>query len=243
MRESTTLRKWESRFGSANSGSLSASRRGVEISPRSDRRVGERVPSAISMTLHPANVQDAHRTPVPDVSVGRARVEGDGRTYMYASIRSVQYVLALLSLHLPSPRRSARSFHVRSRCDARELSNPRLSQPLVPLLPPVLCPLPPCPRGKGTEYRRVHSRCTLTVTPPTAYTLSEAYTNGCGHIISTIDAIMVPQRQPRRCRRHPHLSNTWPDILAMPFPSLSPAIHPTDEISYSRRRASPEMHK
>ena len=43
--------------------------------------------------------------------------------------------------------------------------------PLVPLLPPVLCPLPPCPRGKGTEYRRVHSRCTLTVTPHRIHTI------------------------------------------------------------------------
>lgn len=122
-------------------------RRGIEISLRSDQRVGGRVPSAISMTLHPANVQDAHRTPVPDVSVGRVRVEGDGRTYVYASVRLVGPIRSrstVTSFAVPSP--ITRSFHVRPRCDARELSNPKLSQPPVPFLPPVPCHLG---RGKG----------------------------------------------------------------------------------------------
>lgn len=81
-------------------------RRGVEISLQSDRRVGGRVPSAISMTLHPANVQDAHRTPVPDVSVGRIRVEGDGRTYVYASVRlagPIRSRSTVTSFAVPSP--------------------------------------------------------------------------------------------------------------------------------------------
>lgn len=62
-------------------------RRGVEISLRSDQRVGGRVPSAISMTLHPANVQDAHRTPVPDVSVGRVGSRGGRRLHVRVRVR------------------------------------------------------------------------------------------------------------------------------------------------------------
>lgn len=50
--------------GSANSGSLSASK----FLHGRIGGVGGRVPSAISMTLHPANGQDAHRTPVPDAT-------------------------------------------------------------------------------------------------------------------------------------------------------------------------------
>lgn len=129
------------RTPSANSGSLSASRR------RNFSTVGigalERgVPSAISMTLHPANVQDAHRTPVPDVSVGRARVEGDGRTYVYASVRPVGPIRSrstVTSFAVPSP--IAHSFHVCPRCDARELSNPEAFA-TTPVPPPATCSMP-----------------------------------------------------------------------------------------------------
>lgn len=176
-------------------------RRGVEISLQSDRRVGGRVPSAISMTLHPANVQDAHRTPVPDVSVGRIRVEGDGHTYVYASVRlagPIRSRSTVTSFAVPSP--ITHSFHVHPRSEARARARARAlkSKAFSTSCPPP----PPChlfharchlAHGKGADSKGGPFSLHIDG-DPAACTLPDAYANGCGHIISTIDAIMTRNR-------------------------------------------------
>lgn len=110
----------------------------------------------------------------------------------------VQYVLALLSLHLPSPHRSPTAFtFAPAATRARPLKSKAFS---------TSCPLPsPSPPSSATcsvptatllvvrarTPRVVHSRCILTVRPPLHAHYPTHYANGCGHIISTIDAIMT----------------------------------------------------
>lgn len=178
-------------------------RRGVEISLQSDRRVGGRVPSAISMTLHPANVQDAHRTPVPDVSVGRIRVEGDGRTYVYASVRpagrSNTFSLYCHFICRPLTDQPIAFTFAPAATRARALKSKAFSTSCPPPPPsfpspyaPATCSVPAAtlPVVRARTPRVVHSRCILTVTRASR-TLPDAYADRCGHIISTIDAIMT----------------------------------------------------
>lgn len=107
------------------------------------------------MTLHPANVQDAHRTPVPDVSGGRVAFAWRAtaaRTCtrpsgMAGPIRSRSTVT---SFAVPSS--IARSFHIRPRCEARGLSNPEAFRQFPPTchLFHARCHLA---RGKGMDSK------------------------------------------------------------------------------------------
>lgn len=162
-------------------------RHDVEISLGSDRRIGESPECNLD---DPSSCQRAGRAPDAGTRRGgpAARSRGGRRcTYAYASVRPPQYVLALLSPHLPPLADRSRSFHIRPHRDARELSNSRLS----PCTPSVLYHL----ARRGRTGSRGPFSLHINDEPCPAYTRN-ACTNGCGHIISTIDAIMDRNGKP-----------------------------------------------
>lgn len=201
-----------------NSGSLSprrvARRRNFSAAlslslPLSISGIGalERVPSAISMTLHPANVQDARRNPT-----WRSRSRG-GRRRTYASVRLPQYVLAPMSPHLPPLPSIGRSFHIRPCCDdaLKFEGMPARSLTPSPLAARLLHHFALRRRDevRGSIFATRSDPFPATHTHTYTHThahVRDAYANGCGHIISTIDAIMGRNGEPadaRRCRSHP----------------------------------------
>lgn len=154
------------------------------------------------MTLHPANVQNALEP----------RSRGGQRPHVRVHVRPIQYVPVLLSPHLPSPRRSLVAFTL-APAATRTSSQIRGSLPFCHLS---LCHLGP---GKGTEPGGLF---TLYVNAgiPTC-TRNDAYANGCGHIISTIDAIIVCNGSPTDAVdvATTQLSNARLVIIANPSPS------------------------
>lgn len=108
------------------------------------------------------------------------RSRGGRRPHVRVHVRPTQYVPVLLSPHLPSPRRSLVAFTFAPAATPHEPSNTRLSS----LLPPVS--MPPCSWQGDRARGSIH----VDAGAPTC-TRGDAYANGCGHIISTIDAIIA----------------------------------------------------
>lgn len=169
--------------GCPNSGSLFASRRWNFSTVGSARWRESR--SAISMTLHPANVQNALEP--------RAHVGDNGRTYVYTSVRpnTFPFYCHLICRPLAAP--IARSFHIRPRCDAHELSNSRLSS--LPFYHLSLYHLTP---GKGTETGGLFTLYVdATVLLHTRRRIREQMRSHNQHYWRYYS----PQRQPYRCCR------------------------------------------
>lgn len=157
------------------------------------------------------------------------RSRGGRRPHVRVHVRPTQYVPVLLSPHLPSPRRSLVAFTF---APAATRTSPQIRGSL-PFCHLSLCHLAP---GKATGPG---GPFTLMPGAPTC-TRGDAYANGCGHIISTIDAIIA------RNGGSPtdavdvatiQLSNARLVIIASPSPPLP------GDISYSRRQAWPKTHK
>lgn len=125
-----------------------------------------------------------------------------------------------------------------SRCDTRGLSksnaSPRVSLCLLCTL--VLRPSTLRPSTEGQD-RELHFRYTLTralfVHTCMCKRTCDAYANGCGRIISTIDGIMVSATL--------SMSRSHPSCKCATHSRFVPS--PVRTISYSHRRASSETHK
>lgn len=185
------------------------------------------------MALHPANVQDACRKPTwPQSRVGGRRSHQVCIDVLL--IRSSTSLAPVFPRLCRVPRRRSPSFQLSEgwnppRCDTRGLSksnaSPRGSLCLLCIL--VLHPSTPRPSTKGQD-RELHLRYTLTralfVHTCMCTRTCDAYANGCGRIISTIDGIMVPatlsmsRSHPScKCATHSRLVPTLSERFRIPI--------------------------